>query len=96
LVTRFKLKPLAAEYSKMIELPPIIAERKPPIRRPPIPGGIRIAHVHFKDDIYLLSDEQWKEFTNSIIKDFQAKLSKIKSVNLEQTIELSEAIDNIA
>jgi hypothetical protein len=94
LITKFNLKPLPEEYSKIMELP-IIEERRPTIRRPPIPGGIKIAHVHFKDDVYLLNEEQWREFTGSVIKDFQAKLSKVKIVTIAQTIELSEALDNI-
>ena len=38
--------------------------------------GIRIPHLHFRGDIYFLSEEQWKGFSGKVVKDFQAKLAK--------------------
>src|SRR3990172_10239212 len=61
----------------------------------PIPGGIRIPHLHFRRDIYLLNERQWKDFSVKVIKDFQAKLSKVNTVSFEQAMEISEAVDSL-
>ncbi|MBI5042518.1 MAG: hypothetical protein HZC10_01510 [Nitrospirae bacterium] len=42
--------------------------------------GIRIPPLHFRGDIYLLSEEQWKGFSGKVVKDFQAKLAKVNTV----------------
>jgi len=65
------------------------------LRRISFPGGIRLPHVHFKGDMYLLSDEQWKEFSGKLVKEFQAKLSRARTLNVESLIDLSAAIDTV-
>lgn len=91
------LKPVPEEHvpSMFVYESPVIKEKITVPRPIPFPGGIRAAHLHFKNDIYLLNEEQWKSFTTGIMKDFQAKLSKVKTVSFEQAIELSEAIDSL-
>lgn len=67
----------------------------PKIGLRPFPGGIRIPHLHFKGDVFLLNEEQWTAFSGKVVKDFQAKLAKVQSVNFEQVMEMSEAIDTL-
>ncbi len=70
-------------------------EKKSPTTIPipiPFPGGIRVAHLHYKGDVYLLTQEQWKEFSGGIVKGFQDRLSKVSSIGFEQAMEVSEAI----
>jgi hypothetical protein len=55
---------------------------------PGIKGGIRVAHLHFKDKIYPLNEAQWKEFSQGIITDMQAKLAKSKSIGFEEGMVL--------
>ncbi len=62
---------------------------------PDIRGGIRLAHLHFKGNVYLVNERQWKEFTGKVIKDFQAKLAAAPSVNFEQLMDLSDAVDSL-
>lgn len=85
LMTEALYTPMVGEQEKAI----------PRIRQRPFPGGIRIPHLHFKGDVYLLDEEQWKKFSGNIIKDFQTKLAKVKTVNFEQVMEISEAIDSL-
>ncbi len=59
----------------------------------PFPGGMRVPHLHFKDDIYLLNHEQWKEFSSMAVKNFREKLAKVETVNFDKLMELSEAIE---
>jgi hypothetical protein len=64
-------------------------------RRIPFPGGIRLPHVHFKGDMYLLSGEQWKDFSGKLVKEFQSKLSKAHVLSFDSLMELSAAIDTV-
>jgi hypothetical protein len=63
---------------------------------PDFPGGLKCPHLHYKRDIYLLNDQQWKTFSNSIIGGFKDKLSKIGTVGFEQLVKTSEVIDSLA
>ncbi len=61
----------------------------------PFPGGLRLAHLHFKDEIFLLNDEQWKRFSSTVIKCFKEKLSRVKTISFDQLVETSAAIDSL-
>lgn len=58
-------------------------------------GGRKLAHLHYRGDIYLLNDNQWKAFSNKIIGGFAEKLANAKTVNFEQLIQLSDAMGSI-
>ncbi len=62
----------------------------------PIPGGIRVPHLHFDTDIFLLDESQWKDFSAKMMKEFQAKLSRVNAVSFEQAMAISEAVDTLA
>lgn len=55
-------------------------------------GGIRVAHIHFRDDIYVLDDRQWADFSNQLVDTLKAKLESANTINFNQALELSEAI----
>lgn len=61
-----------------------------------IRGGLKIPHLHFEDKIYLLNDQQWKEFSGKVIQQVQDKLSKAQTVSFEQLMEVSEAVSVLA
>jgi len=65
------------------------------LSRPIIRGGIRIPHLHYEGEIYLLSDSQWNTFSKRLINTFKEKLSKAKTVSFEQLMEISEAVSAI-
>ena len=65
------------------------------ITSPDIRGGIRLAHLHFRDDVYILNDEQWGAFSKRIVEDFSAKLAKASTVSFDQLLDLSEAVDTL-
>ena len=60
-----------------------------------IPGGIRAAHLHFDNKIYMLTDEQWTTFSAKIIADCKAKLDHVKSVSFEQGMQLGNAVQTL-
>ncbi|MGE5405572.1 MAG: hypothetical protein ACM3PP_11610 [Candidatus Saccharibacteria bacterium] len=59
-------------------------------------GGMKIPHLHFDGDIYLLNEAQWHKFSHKVIDGFKDKLTHAKAINFEQMLELSEAINNLA
>lgn len=58
-------------------------------------GGMRVAHLHHDGKIFLLDDQQWKEFSKTVIDGFQEKLAKANSINYEQLMEISGAMESI-
>lgn len=69
---------------------------KPIIIRPiPFPGGIRIPHLHFKGELYLLNQKQWKEIAGDAIKGFQEKMRRANTVSFNQLMELAEAVNTL-
>ena len=65
------------------------------VRRIPFPGGIRIPHLHFNDQVHALTEEQWKAFSAQVMKDYQAKLARVKAVTFGQLMEISHAVDHL-
>lgn len=72
-----------------------IAERAPKIRWPGFPGGIKIPHLHFRGNVFILKEELWQKFSTGLVKDLQGRLAKAKTVSFEQAMEISEAIDSL-
>jgi hypothetical protein len=56
----------------------------------PFPGGIRIPHFHFGPDLYLVDRDQWKEFSDMVVRDVGDRLGKAREIGFEQVLELTE------
>lgn len=56
-----------------------------------IRGGMKALHVHYKGDIYLLNEKQWKSFTSVVVKDFKAKLEAAGAISFDQAMDIAEA-----
>jgi len=82
------IQPVRAESAEQVNASLIIDRR-------PYPGGIRIPHLHFGGELYLVKEELWREFSGRIVKEFQAKLANAKGISFEDAMELSEAVDSI-
>jgi hypothetical protein len=67
--------------------------KAPAILRIPFPGGIRFPHLHYKGDVYQVSPEGWKEFTQVVMDGMMQKLKAAKGVSFEQVMEISSSID---
>ena len=61
-----------------------------------IRGGIKVAHVHVGDNLYMLNDEQWKKLSAQIVQRSQEKLAKVqKPVSFEQAAALANAVEQL-
>jgi hypothetical protein len=58
-------------------------------------GGIRVAHLHFEGNIYLLNANQWKAFSSTIIKEFGRKLSEAGTVNYGNLMNIADAMSEV-
>ena len=98
-ISKNKLKPIQIESLPNVQA--VQAESAEQVKaaliidRRPYPGGIRVPHLHFRGDLYLVKEELWREFSGRIVKDFQAKLANAKSIGFEDVMELSEAVDKL-
>jgi hypothetical protein len=91
-IRKYKLSP----QTKLIpNLPSKVKPAHPFIPDSSIHGGMRTPHIHFKNDIYILNEKQWKNFSESVLKNFRSTLEKVNTVNFEQLMELSDAINNL-
>ncbi|MFY9943457.1 MAG: hypothetical protein WAK57_14870 [Desulfobacterales bacterium] len=97
-IERHKLAPVSQEH--LFRMPmrvsgPVAESAELTLKPYPFPGGIRIPHLHFKKELYLLDREQWKEFTGNTIKGFREKLEHAHDVTFEQLMEISEAVSTL-
>ena len=88
-----KLKPILGERAAMEH---IGRERAIDIKYLiDIRGGKRTPHLHYRGDLYLMDAGQWKQFSNTIVKDLSKKLAAAKTVNFEQFMEVADAVGAI-
>jgi hypothetical protein len=57
-----------------------------------IKGGIRVPHLHFNEQIYLLNEEQWAKFSRGIIASAKARLVQAKTVSFEEGMVLGSMV----
>ena len=60
------------------------------IRPRPFPGGLKIAHFHYKGEIYLLTESQWQEFTSKAMGMVQEKIQKAETITYQPLMELTQ------
>jgi hypothetical protein len=58
-------------------------------------GGMRVPHLHFKDQVYMLNDEQWKTFSKSLLGAFKTQLEKANTVSFENAQTISDDLENV-
>ena len=58
-------------------------------------GGMKAAHLHYRDNIYILQSEQWAKFTAPILEKFKAKLEAVKTVNFRTTMNIGKALNEM-
>jgi hypothetical protein len=48
---------------------------------------MKLPHLHYGDNIYLLSDRQWADFSSKVLTEIKAKLGATQKVTFEQLAE---------
>ncbi len=107
MIKEYKLKPLEVEHypvldishhvspmeAQMAQMDAKTAKRVAKIEPKPFPGGLRHPHLHFKDEIYLLDNKQWREFSAIVIKSLKERLNRARTVSFDQLLEASAGVD---
>ncbi len=60
---------------------------------PGIYGGIKVAHLHFDNKIYLLTDEQWTAFSGTIAGRLKSKLARTKVIPFDVAMDVGSKMD---
>ena len=91
-VKEMKLEPIDAEIiqKRSIELTQVHID--PPWWKY---GGMKIPHLHFNDHTYLLKDEQWRDFSKILIKNFQEKLNRVNGISFDGAQEISNSLESV-
>ena len=55
-------------------------------------GMVKFAHIHYKDEVYSLNDDQWKQFSQKVLTNFNEILAKAGTVNFQQVLKISEVV----
>lgn len=104
MIEKFGLKPLPHEHYPVMEVfnhpgpAPVSGQPvKSDIINPrPFPGGLRIPHLHYKDEIFMLQEAQWRDFSGRVMKTLRSKMGRTRTVSFDQLVEVSSAIDGLA
>ena len=70
-------------------VPPIV------LRPHEVYGGIRVPHLHHGGEIYLLTSEQWKEFSNHMLSKLTQCLRDANSVSFDQLMDISSSVASL-
>lgn len=102
MIKEHKLKPLGEEHYPVMDishhLSPMeaqLSKKTVHVNPKPFPGGLKHPHLHFKDEIYLLDNKQWREFSVKVIKSLKDRLNRARTVSFDQLLEASAGIDGL-
>jgi hypothetical protein len=58
-------------------------------------GGMKYPHLHFAGQVYYLTDEQWRSFSQEVLGKLTERMKNVHSVTFDQLMDLSDAIESI-
>jgi hypothetical protein len=58
-------------------------------------GGMKAAHLHYGEDVYILNESQWQSFASGVMKDISARLQRAKSISFEQFLDVTDGVRTI-
>jgi hypothetical protein len=58
----------------------------------PTRGGMRMPHLHYAGEIFILNEGQWAEFSKSAVSALAEKMGKAQKVTFESVMQVSDAI----
>jgi hypothetical protein len=94
LVKENNLRPLTAEVLRGGKA---LAESEAPMMRPrPFPGGIRAAHLHLGEDIFLVKEEQWGRFTEKVMGDLGKRMKAAKNIRFGELMDVADAVEGLS
>lgn len=52
-------------------------------------GGMKLPHLHYGENIYLLNDKQWNEYSGGILAGIKDKINATQKVTFDQLADLT-------
>jgi hypothetical protein len=92
------MKAHAAELTKVQfahQAPVVATEMRTtvaPVIWDPTRGGMRMPHLHYAGEVFMLNEGQWAEFSKSAVSALAEKMAKAKTVTFESVMQISEAM----
>jgi len=53
-------------------------------------GGMKMPHIHYAGEVYVLTEPQWAVFSKSVMEAFANKLHSAQRVTFDQVVGLAE------
>jgi hypothetical protein len=61
----------------------------------PTRGGMKMPHLHYAGEIYILNEAQWAEFSKGAVSALAERMNKAQRVRFDDVMQLSEAVAGI-
>ena len=92
IIAKHQLQPVEVKTQITGGLKPVRGTAvKFPVRWPKVPfPGIPVPHLHYGGEIFPVSEGQWTQFADGVMKDIQTKLAGAKQVSPDALAALSE------
>ncbi len=58
----------------------------------PTRGGMRMPHLHYAGEIYVLNEAQWAELSKGAVSALAERMTKAQRVGFESVMQLSDAV----
>ncbi|HET9555212.1 MAG TPA: hypothetical protein VFP50_19765 [Anaeromyxobacteraceae bacterium] len=58
----------------------------------PTRGGMRMPHLHYAGEIYIMNEAQWAELGKSAVTALAEKMTKAQHVGFESVMQLSDVV----
>ena len=59
-------------------------------------GGIKVAHLHLGNAVYLLTEKQWAAFSSNILAQVRSVLATAQTIGFDAGLELGTAVQGAA
>lgn len=59
-------------------------------------GGIKVAHLHCDDKVYILDDAQWRQFSKLVLASFKNKIENASSISFSSALKISNSLEGIS
>jgi hypothetical protein len=84
---------------KLVPVPQSKADPSSAIKVEMIPqwwkyGGMKIAHLHYQDQVYMLNNEQWRSFSKNLLESFSKNLEQANAVSFENALGICDALES--
>lgn len=58
----------------------------------PTRGGMRMPHLHYAGEIYVMNEAQWAELSKSAVSALAERMGKAQRVGFDAVMQLSDAV----